>query len=144
MSPSDETVHTLPIQVRFADTDALGHVNNAAYATYAEVARLAFFQERVGGTVRELGPDYGGLILARLAMDFRRQVLLGDEVAVTTRVARLGRSSIELEQQVLAGGEVAAEISSVVVTFDYGAQRPVPMPDSLREKLGGSPAPAGG
>ncbi len=36
------------IQVRFADTDALGHVNNSAFAHYAEHARIEFFQHLAG------------------------------------------------------------------------------------------------
>gem|GEM_PF-7071886 len=58
-----------PIQLRFSDTDRLGHVNNAVFATYAELGRLAF--------LRELGMTDQGLILARLAIDFLRQVRLG-------------------------------------------------------------------
>ena len=31
---------TLPVEVRFRDLDALGHVNNAVYLTYLESARM--------------------------------------------------------------------------------------------------------
>jgi acyl-CoA thioester hydrolase len=34
-----------PIEVRFSDTDAMGHVNNAVYLTYFEQARLAYWRE---------------------------------------------------------------------------------------------------
>ena len=37
--------HNTNIQVRFVDTDALGHVNNSAFAHYAEDARIRFFQD---------------------------------------------------------------------------------------------------
>ena len=43
---SDTKVHRTDIQVRFGDTDALGHVNNASFAAYAELARLDFFPSR--------------------------------------------------------------------------------------------------
>ena len=100
------------IQVRFADTDALGHVNNSAFAHYAEHARIEFFQH--------LGGRVGGLILARLAIDFRRQVHFGTTVMVETGVERVGTSSIALRQGIYAVGdtaEVAAEVESVVVHF---------------------------
>lgn len=118
-----------PIQLRFSDTDRLGHVNNAVYATYAELGRLAF--------VRELGMTDQGLILARLAIDFLRQVRLGDECAVVTRVVRIGETSFTLEQTLSANGEVAARFEAVMVCFDYEAQRPVPVPDAFRRALAG-------
>ena len=32
---------TIPIEVRFSDLDALGHVNNVTYFTYFEIARIS-------------------------------------------------------------------------------------------------------
>lgn len=124
------TVHVTPIQVRFGDTDALGHVNNAVYATYAETARIEFFRE-VAGLYSQPG-ETGGFILARLAMDFRSQVRLGQQVEVATRLTRLGNTSLTVTQQVLADGVVAADVEAVAVSFDYGTQRPVPIPAELR------------
>src|SRR5690554_3221357 len=115
-------MHVTNIQVRFGDTDALGHVNNAVYATYAETARIEFFRS-VAGMYSEPG-EVGGFILARLAMDFRSQVRLGQKVEVTTRLQRLGNTSMTIAQQVLADGVVAADVEAVAVSFDYGLQRP--------------------
>jgi acyl-CoA thioester hydrolase len=83
-------VHRTDIQVRFGDTDALGHVNNASFASFAELARLDFLT-RFGGSVRSL-------ILASLYIDFRRQVAFTDEVYVETVVEKLGTSSVTLAQ----------------------------------------------
>lgn len=121
----------VPVQLRFSDTDMIGHVNNAVFATMTEVGRIHFFEKIRGG-------DIGNLILARLAIDFRRQVRLGQEVVVETRVARLGQTSMTLEQRILADEEVAAEAEVVVVHFDYREQRPTPLPEAWREQL--SPA----
>ena len=120
--------HVTPIQVRFGDTDALGHLNNASYAFYAEAARLDF--------VGALGERVQSLILAHLAIDFRRQVTFGQQVEVRTSVERIGRSSVTLMQRVLADGVVAAEMQSVVVLFDYATQTAVEIPAAMRERLG--------
>lgn len=127
--------HRTAIQVRFADTDALGHVNNAVFATYAETARLAFFRETAG--LYGSAGDVGGFIVARLAIDFRSQVLLGQEVEVLTGVMKLGRTSMTIGQQVLADGVLAADIECVAVSFDYERQRPVRIPAGLRELVEG-------
>jgi acyl-CoA thioester hydrolase len=106
--------------MRFSDTDALGHINNGSFAIYAEVARLAL--------LGELGESFRSLILAHLSIDFRRQVHFGDRIEVDTAVEKLGTTSITLRQVILANGEAVADVSSVVVLFDYAAQRPRPLP----------------
>jgi acyl-CoA thioester hydrolase len=111
-------VHRTPVQMRFADTDALGHVNNGSFIVYAETGRLAF-ASMLGSAVRSL-------ILAHIAADFRSQVVFGASIEVETWVERVGTTSVTLLQNVRADGVVAAEVRSVVVCFDYGTQRPKP------------------
>jgi acyl-CoA thioester hydrolase len=125
--------HRIPIQLRFADTDAFGHLNNAVFATFAEVGRLEFWRDMLDRAVR--ADDTAGMILARIALDFRLQVHLGDDVSVQTEVARVGRSSVTLRQLVLRGEEAAVEIESVVVFFDYRQQESVPIPAEVRRRL---------
>lgn len=119
--------HVHFIEVRFADTDAAGHVNNAAYATYGEAGRIAFLDA--------VGLEVAALILARIEIDFRRQLRFGDEVGVESAVEHVGNSSVTVRQVVRANDEVVAELRSVVVNYDYEAQRPVRLPEAARDKL---------
>lgn len=121
-------VTSLELQVRFGDTDALGHVNNAAYASYAELGRIDFLQK--------IGMPISGYILARLALDYRRQVRLGERCHITTQVTRLGTASITMRQLVYANDELACEIEAVVVRFDYDTNGSVPIPPEERALLG--------
>ena len=130
-------MHRTAIQMRFSDTDALGHLNNGSFAVYAETARLAL--------LGQLTESFRSLILAHLAIDFRRQVHYGEQVEVETAVTKLGTTSVTLQQVVRANGEPAAEVRSVVVLFDYATQRPRPLPPDAREQLAPfmAAAPAG-
>ena len=119
--------HSTPIQVRFADTDALGHVNNVSYIAYSETARLDFLQ-LLGRTVRSL-------ILAHVSVDFRKQVAYTDAIVVESWVERIGSSSVTLQQRVMANGALAADIKNVVVSFDYETQRARPWTDDQRAAL---------
>ena len=120
-------VHTADIQMRFADTDALGHINNGSFIIYAETGRLEF--------LKVLGSAVRSLILAHLSIDFRRQVRFGEPIAVETWVERVGSTSVTLLQTVRASAAVAAEVRSVVVYFDYGVQRSQPWTPELRAAL---------
>ena len=121
------TAHRTDIQMRFGDTDALGHINNARIASYIEVARLDFLN-RLGTAVRSL-------ILASLYIDFRRQILFGETIHAETEVEALGTSSMTLRQTIFANGERAVDVTSVVVYFDYAGQRSRPLTDDMRKAL---------
>lgn len=120
------------IAVRFADIDAMNHVNNAVFVTYLEVARTGLWRERLGfaGGARDVP-----FIVARVAVDYRSPIRLEDDVVVGVGVARVGTSSFTMVYRIEASGRVAANAESVQVYFDYAAGRPAPLPDALRERL---------
>src|SRR4051812_6503027 len=79
-------VHRTDLQMRFSDTDALGHVNNVSFAAYAETGRVEF--------LKRLGKAVTSLILANVSIDYRRQIQYGERIHIETWVEALGRSSI--------------------------------------------------
>jgi acyl-CoA thioester hydrolase len=113
--------------VRFRDVDSMGHMNNAVYATFLEQARIAFLRPR--------GADQTTMILARLEIDFRRPVAIGETVAIDVRARGIGTKSFELEYTMRVGGDVVAEARSVLVSYDYTTARSVEVPTELREAL---------
>jgi acyl-CoA thioester hydrolase len=117
--------YVLRERVRFRDCDAMGHVNNAVYSTYLEEARIGV----LGGL--------GNFILARVEIDFRAELRMGEEVEVRTRCSRIGTKSFDLEHVISADGRVVAEARSVLVSYDYGRGESVPVPDELRARLQG-------
>jgi acyl-CoA thioester hydrolase len=119
--------HRTDIQMRFGDTDALGHVNNASFAAYAEVARLEFLG-RLGESVRSL-------ILASLYVDYRMQVEWGDTIHVDTWIEKLGNSSMTVLQTIYANNERAADVRSAVVHFDYANGKSRELTSAMRAAL---------
>jgi acyl-CoA thioester hydrolase len=126
--------HRVDVVVRFSDTDAMAHVNNATYLTYVEVARIEWWTALTGESLeRELGRS-DGLILAEADIAFRSPVVFGETVTIETRPTRIGRTSLGLEHRVTAmppGGpaRLAAVCRSVLVRYDYEAEAPVPWPE---------------
>lgn len=122
-----------PVEVRFRDLDALGHVNHATIVTYLEVARTAWWRQRLEGrSFRE-----EGFLIARVEMDYRKPILLGDDIAVALRVAQVGSTSFALAYQVLRRpeGMVLAEGQSVQVMMDFQRDRPTPLSADLQAWL---------
>jgi len=116
--------HRVAIDVRFADTDAMGHVNNAVYLTYCEMARIRYWSDVTGEPLAAGHHGAESLILAEARITYRAQVFHTDLVTVETRAVHIGRSSFLLEHRLTArepGGEprLVAVSESVMVRFDY-------------------------
>jgi acyl-CoA thioester hydrolase len=128
-------LHEVEIAVRFADTDAMGHVNNANYLTYCETARIRYWTDVTGMPI-SLGTEGAeSLILADARITYRDPVFHGEIVTVQSRAARIGRSSFTLEHRLLAavpGGtpRLVAVSESVLVRYDYAAGAPVALSDA--------------
>lgn len=124
---------TLPVQ--WGDQDAYGHVNNTVFFRWFESARVDYLG-RCGlwGTRESNGI---GPILANISCNYRAQLTSPDTVEVSARVTRIGRSSISMEHEVRSQRQnrVIADGSSVIVTFDYQKQQPVPVPDEVRRAI---------
>ncbi|HSB38475.1 MAG TPA: thioesterase family protein [Gaiellaceae bacterium] len=118
-------------RVRFRDLDAMGHVNNAVFLTYIESARVAFLQHLGAAPTLEAM----SIIVARIEIDFRAPVGLGDEVEVSVHASRFGAKSFDLDHELRVGDTVVAEARSVLVSYDYGKGEAVELPDEWREKL---------
>ncbi|HVB38024.1 MAG TPA: thioesterase family protein [Vicinamibacterales bacterium] len=121
------------VEVRFRDCDPMGHVNHAVYLTYLEQARFAYWRQL---TRSRPGPG-AGIIIARAECDFRASILMGETIDVRLWVSAIGRSSFTLDYEVLRldDSKVVATARTVIVAYDYQANRPVPIPDDMRALL---------
>jgi acyl-CoA thioester hydrolase len=116
-------VHEKRVEIRWKDVDAFGHVNNAVYATYLEECRDEWLDAALGD-----GEAAWDFVIARLAIDFRRELRLEDDaVEVRCRLERIGTSSVTTREEIVARGELAAEAESVLVARDRerGGSRPL-------------------
>jgi acyl-CoA thioester hydrolase len=125
-----EFSYTQDVPVRFQDLDAVGHVNNAVYATYLEEVRISYTEE-----VLEVQTDESGLVIAHLELDYRRPITEDDQVTVALRTGELGTSSIPMEYEIRAGDDVVATAETVMVTIDYDTGETRPMPEEWRERI---------
>jgi len=131
---SGDFAHRREIQVRFADTDAMGHVNNAVYLTYCEIARITYWSDVTAEPVRLGTAGAESLILAEARISYRAPAFHGETVTVETRAVRIGRSSFALEHRLTAcvpGGpsRLVATSESVLVRYDYAREESVALSD---------------
>ena len=96
------------IQVRWRDIDAKNHVNNATIVTYLETARTELWRQRFGG-----GIDIP-FVVARVEVDFRRELTIDDEVRVGLWIEDLRGASYTFCYRIEADGVHAADARTVM------------------------------
>lgn len=122
------------IEVRFADFDMMGHVNNAVYFTYMEIARTKYWTQAIMWDWEKTG-----VVIAQASLDYIVPVFLKDKISMYIRTSRIGTSSFDLEyllvKHVNGKEEVCARGKSVCVAFNYTNKSPMPIPETERAKM---------
>src|SRR3954463_11219499 len=117
--------------IRFGDLDPQGHVNNTVFATFFETGRVAFLREP-GNT---LSPPGTTSVLARLDINFLRELHWPGAVEIGTGVAEIGRSSFTFLQAIFHEGACAATGRATMVMIDAATRRSRPLPQEAIARL---------
>ena len=131
----DKFKHCTKLHVRFADLDALGHVNHAKYLTYMEQARMQYAADvwEWDGQMESLS-----MIVAFAEVDYLAPLYLNDEVSIYTRLSHLGNKSFELayvlyRRDGTSAGQLVATGKTTMVMFDYVKNQTIPVDARWRE-----------
>ncbi|MFD7402522.1 acyl-CoA thioesterase [Streptomyces sp. NPDC059866] len=121
--------HIYHCPLRWADMDAYGHVNNVVFLRYLEEARIDFL----------FRPDKEfkqGSVVARHEIDYKRQLVHRHApVDIELWVTEIRAASFTLSYEVKDGDQVYVRASTVIVPFDFEAQRPRRITAEEREFL---------
>lgn len=128
--------HSVKIQLRFADTDMLGHINNANFLTYMEVARMSYFNEVLGDAI-----DWKkeGIILAKAVVEYKLPIFIEDDLRVQIRIDHISAKSFNISYRFIKENTsdkvVAALGTTLMVCYDYYENKSIVMPALWREKI---------
>lgn len=117
--------------VRFADLDALGHVNNNAFGVFFEHGRVEFLRQ-LGGFGQNVPWT---VVLARSTIDYRAELHYPAAIRIGLGVLRLGNTSLTLGAAVFRDAVCVAAQEAVGVIVDAVTHRPTPVPADLRAAM---------
>ncbi len=123
------------IPLRWGDMDAMSHLNNVMYFRLMEEARIQWFAQ-FGFSTSPVGE---APILAHVSCDFVRAMTYPAVAVVRQTTTRVGRSSLDMNIEIGARADASDVIyatgKSVIVWYDYVANKSVPWPQAIRERL---------
>jgi acyl-CoA thioester hydrolase len=130
-------LHRITLAVRWADMDAVGHVNNATYYTYFEQLRMSWYEHLgLAGAIARGGQ---GPVVVHTRCDYRRAIRYPATLDLHLYPGRLGDTSFEAEYAIhdaADAGVLYAEGAAVSVWVDHDSDRAVALPAGIRQALG--------
>lgn len=136
-----ESEHRATVQteckVRFSDTDAMGHVNNACFFTYMEQARVAYLRRLAPDVDYKAGLKSFPFILADIQCSFKTPLYVDEIVIVSISVDSIGTKSFVFDYRLTEQntGRTVATGRSVQVLFDYVKEVSFAMPEDMRQTI---------
>ncbi|WP_184549926.1 acyl-CoA thioesterase [Mucilaginibacter sp. FT3.2] len=122
------------IPIRFSDIDSLGHVNNAVYLTYFEIARTNYWKDAIGWNWNN-----AGIIIGRSEINYLKQITVQDKIACYVRTIRIGNSSFDVMHVLVKvtpqGEEIVTTGKTVCISYDYSANKSVSIPPDERRSM---------
>jgi acyl-CoA thioester hydrolase len=129
------------VRVRYAETDAAGHVYYANYLIYFEVARVELLRA-LGHPITTMEADGVLLPVVEVRLKYLRPAHLEDLLDVSVSVESVGPASFALDYEVCRDGLLLASGWTRLAVCERDSGRAVPMPGWLRDLFGRVPAAA--
>jgi acyl-CoA thioester hydrolase len=122
-----------PLRPRFRDTDAMGHINNAVYITYLEVARQEYWRAFRNNEDYRVVP----FILAHVDVDFVSEALMRETLELCIRCSHVGNKSFGFEYEIreIETKRIVVRAKTVQVFYDYASKQSLPCPPEMRTAL---------
>lgn len=124
-------MYSVTLNPAFYDTDGLGHINNTRVPQWFEGARNELFRI----FTPDLDTKKWQLILARIEVDYFRELFYGREVEVRTYVCNIGNSSFTVLQEAWQDGKMNACGKAFMVRYDFANGRAMSLTDEQKGML---------
>jgi acyl-CoA thioester hydrolase len=118
-------------RVRWSECDPFGHANHRAYFEWFEETRNRYL-ETVG--LAALSQNLPGPVIAETSIRYHRPLAYADEILISARTIRLGRTSFEMEYAVWRDGLCAIGRAVLILVINATGEK-VPLSLNLRESI---------
>lgn len=126
--------YILPIQIRFNDVDSIGHINNNIYFSYFDLGKISYFENLKASYVSWTD---GIIVIAHIDVDFLAPVFYKEQIAVDTKIIKIGTKSVTFLQQIrnTLTNEIKCRCRSVAVTYNPKELKAMKVPQIWRDSI---------
>ncbi len=126
--------HKVPVQLRFNDADALGHINNSVYFSFYDLGKTEYFKAVRGRYIDTKDID---IVVVHAEVDFLSPVFLSDEIEVQTAVSSIGNKSFTLMQRIVdtKSDTIRCICKTIMVGFDQSTQQSKPISEDWKKAI---------
>jgi acyl-CoA thioester hydrolase len=117
--------------VRFAELDALNHVNNKAYMTWFETLRVAYFN-RFTRPLYPADAPAPRIVIRSGEVRYLREMVMGEDYVTTATVTAFRRTSCSMRQELWSGGTLRASFDCVIVMLMPDGETRYPLPAAVQ------------
>lgn len=126
-----------PLEIRWNDIDALGHVNNVMYIDYFQIGR-GYYMAEASQTWDWLKHMF---VIANISCNYIKEINLKvSHPRIGVRISKLGSKSFEIEYAIVSEGSnrelvLHAIGTSTQVMIDVKEKKSIELPSWLREEI---------
>ena len=131
----DGFTFSIPVRVRFAETDAQGVAHNSSYFVWFEVARVEYLREFAGGYQSLRDQGFEALVL-ETHVRYLQPARFDDELLVHARCRDVRGARFKFEYAIERNGETIADGWTAHACVDADTLRPTRIPDWLADAIG--------
>ncbi len=125
--------HRVPIQIRFNDVDALGHVNNAVQSSYYDVGRIHYFQDIENTKLNWKDPR---LVVVHVELNFMHSIRMHDEIWVESKIYQFGNKSLRMIQRIIdKNNQVKSTCNSILSGYDIVNDTSLPISEAMKQAV---------
>ncbi|WP_320670501.1 acyl-CoA thioesterase [Patulibacter defluvii] len=122
------------LRVRYHECDPQGVVFNAHYMAWADMGSMELWREGFGGYEQLVEAGWEAVVVAA-ELRFLRPARFDEQLAATTLVQAVGRTSFALDTTFARDGERLAAVRVRYVFVGADLATPTPPPDDVRAGL---------
>ena len=138
LAEQEEYEFTYRVRLQPRDINYGGHLGNDSLVSLLGSARVEMFRS-MGFKELNLGDGRTGIIMSDLAVNYKAEAFMADELCIDTHIGQVARSSFRIFYRVMREASLIALAESGMVTFDYTLGRPAPVPDPFLRALSQAP-----
>ncbi|MBP7553167.1 MAG: thioesterase family protein [Spirochaetes bacterium] len=134
LKPLEKYSFVYKTRIHVRDVNYGGHLGNDAIVGLTHEARIDML-EKMGFTELNIGDNETGLIMADLAVNFKEEGFLLDNIEISSQIEEISAASFRAFHKITKEGRTIALIETGLIAFNYKNKSVAEIPEQFLKKI---------